>query len=164
MTAWSPIPKPEYDAIWDRFEAKFRFRPSVSDFPAIKEPVPSRTYSIAAAFSDSSPTGYLTEDIDDAALRVCSAIAAPAGRVIALDWQHECYYFDPSCYDGTQRIPFFPDGDYHIFLSEDKNDGWFGHPWEPTICVFGTRAVSILELGLPRLFTSPVRRDGHSSA
>ena len=160
VNAWSVIPKHECDPIWDRFYANFFFRPSISSFPAIIEPVPSVTYSIATAFASPGDPDHITDDLDDAALRVFSTIAEPSGRVIALDWQHDCYYFEPSLYDGRWVIPALPNGDYYIFVSDDMADGWFGHPWEQTICVFGRRAISSLELALPRLFTLPVRRDG----
>ena len=163
MSAWSVIPEHECDLIWDRFYASFSFRPSVSTFPGIMEPVPSVTYSIAAAFASPGDPDHITDDLDDVALRVFSGIAGPSGRVITLDWQHECYYFEPYRHDGRWVIPTFPDGDYYIFVSEDMADGWFGHPWEQTICVFGHRAISSLELGLPKLFSSPVRRDGQSA-
>lgn len=163
VSAWSLIPENQLDLIWERFSNRFRFRPSVSSFPGITEPVPSVTYSVAGAFASLEDAHPITDDLDDAALRVSSTMAGPSGRVIALDWQHECYYFEPSRHDGRWRIPALPYGEYSIFISEDMADGWFGHPWEETICVFGHRATSSLELSLPRLFNSPVRRDGQST-
>ncbi len=38
----------------------------------------------------------------------------------------------------------FPDGDYHIVLTEDMTIGTFGHPWEQTLCVFGAALVDTL--------------------
>ncbi len=162
MSAWRTIPEDEFNSIWDRFYSTFSFRPSVTSFPGISEPAPSVTYSIATAFASPGDPDQITDDLDDAALRVLSAIAEPLGRVIALDWQHECFYFEPSHYDGRWEISTFPNGDYYIFISEDLTDGWFGHPWEQTICVFGKRAISSLELGLPRLFSAPVRQQTHN--
>ena len=161
MSSWSVIPEHECDPIWDRFYSDFVFSPSVSSFPGIREPVPSVTFSISSAFASPGDPEHITDDLDDVALRVLTSIASPTGRVIALDWQHECFYFSPNHHDGNWMIPTFPNGDYYIFLSEDMTQGWFGHPWEQTICVFGHRAISSLELGLPMLFASPVRRDGH---
>ena len=162
MTSWASIPSQEEDAIWKRFYSRYDFRPSVSAFPAINEPTHSLTFSISAAFASPVDAEQLTHDLDDAALRVFSSLVGSNGRIIALDWQHECYYFKPLLFDGGWAIPTFPNGDYCIFLSEDMNDGWFGHPWEETICVFGQRAIANLESKRPRLFSSPIRRNGRS--
>lgn len=64
----------------------------------------------------------------------------------------------PPLHNGHWEVPPFPDGDYYIFLSEDFRDGWFGHPWEQTVCIFGQRAVSSLGMGLPKLFINPIRQ------
>ncbi|MFJ6460342.1 DUF2716 domain-containing protein [Streptomyces sp. NPDC091387] len=44
----------EYRRVWDRFYDEFTFRPSTSSFkwPAIKEPVASVTWSLAALDDD----------------------------------------------------------------------------------------------------------------
>ncbi len=52
MPAWTTLSEPEYKAVWDRFESEFRFRPSVSAFPGIDEPTPSRTYALAGEWTD----------------------------------------------------------------------------------------------------------------
>lgn len=162
MTAWTSIPNQEEDAIWKKFDSRYDFRPNVSEFPGINEPTPSLTFSIAAAFASPVDAEQLTRDLDDVALRVFSFLAGPDGRIIALDWQHECFYFKPSLFDGGWAIPALPNGDYSIFLSEDINDGWFGHPWEETICVFGHRAVASIDSNRPLLFSPILRRNGRS--
>ncbi|RYD34919.1 MAG: DUF2716 domain-containing protein [Verrucomicrobiaceae bacterium] len=158
MSAWTIIPDQELDSIWDRFYNDFDFRPSMGTFPGIREPVPSVTYCLDSVYGTPEHHARMMEGFDDAALRICSAICQPSGRVLALDWQHPCYYFAPALHKGHWEVPPFPDGDYYIFLSEDFRDGWFGHPWEQTVCIFGQRALSSLETGLPMLFTKPVRQ------
>jgi len=160
MSAWKLIPPRDNDLLWDRFEASFAFRPSTSIFPGITEPVPSVTCSIGFAYASPPDFGQLNEKLEDAALRLFDALAETTGRVIALDWQHDCYYFHPSRHDGLWHVPPLPNGDYSIFLSDDMTDGWFAHPWELTICVFGRRAVAALESALPMGFPAPVRKDG----
>ena len=72
-------------------------------------------------------------------------------EMYALDWQHDCFIFKP-----TENIPFgyqyydlerdcsvyfptyFPDGDYHFFISKDWSVGLFGHPWRNELIVTGS--------------------------
>ena len=42
------------------------------------------------------------------------------------------------------RIPVLPDGEYSIFLPSDQSWGWFAHPWEQTIRVFGEPLLAVL--------------------
>ncbi len=70
--------------------------------------------------------------------------------VYVLDWHHECYmvnliYFDAfkedleSKYNGYTS--FIPDGDYYIFISKDLENIWFGHPWEKTVTIIGSKLI-----------------------
>ena len=155
MNAWIELAEHEYKNVWDRFYNEFQFRPSVrsSEWPGIREPRPSITYSIAnwADFAD---------PLDPQALVVFRNVVAADTRLYALDWQHTSYWFFPHC---AGREPFsisvFPDGDYHIFLAEDFSFGFFGHPWEETVCVFGQRLLSAMEQHQPQLFTRVLRRN-----
>lgn len=156
-----PIPDAKRNSIWERFYAQFHFAPSSHTFPSIREPSPSVSYSIAEAFDGRPRNGVeVMPRFYETALRVCEAIAGPAGQLIALDWQHVCYYFDPSVHKEEWEISPLPNGDYYIFLSTDLADGWFGHPWEKSICVFGRRALRAVEQDPPWLFRAPIRRDG----
>lgn len=78
---------------------------------------------------------------------LCRIVSA---EMYALDWQHDCFIFDPK-----EKIPFeyqyydlardcavyfptyFPDGDYHFFVSTDWTAGLFGHPWRNELIVTG---------------------------
>jgi hypothetical protein len=81
-----------------------------------------------------------------------------------LDWQHTCFWFFPHRSGGEQfERSVFPDGDYHIFLAQDFSFGFFGHPWEETVCAFGERLLQAMEQHRPQLFTSVLRRDGYGA-
>ena len=72
-------------------------------------------------------------------------------EMYALDWQHDCFIFNPK-----ENIPFgyqyydlerdcsvyfptyYPDGDYHFFISKNWTIGLFGHPWRNELIVTGT--------------------------
>ena len=159
MNAWIELSEDEYKDVWDRFYSGFGFRPSVhaASWPGIREPRPSVTYSIAD--SDS-----IVADLDAQALMVFRSLVAPDARIYALDWQHTSFWFFPHRASPEPfRISVFPDGDYSIFLAEDFSFGFFGHPWEETVCVFGERLLTAMEQHQPQLFTHVLRRDGHAA-
>ncbi|GAA1858684.1 DUF2716 domain-containing protein [Asanoa iriomotensis] len=147
-------------AVWDRFYAEFAFRPRVREFPAIKEPAPSVTWSLASV--DDSAVDRLAEVVHEAL-----ATLAGSGSVLALDWQHPCYRVwpsrigpdtvDPPASPGWPLSPY-PDGDYFIYLAEDFRFGTFGHPWELSLCVFGAELLRLTEVDLHELLGDPMRR------
>ena len=53
----------------------------------------------------------------------------------------------------------YPDIDYAICLSADLKTGTFGHPWEQTICVFGSELIKIVEPMLAESGFSVLRRN-----
>lgn len=162
MTAWVELNEAEHNAIWDRFEDVFDFRPSVSakSWPGIKEPVPSRTYSITDMWDREHEEKVAARFI--AAFRGC---LTKTERLYVLDWQHPCYSLDPrqlptSTEPGLWPIPIIPNGDYSIFLAPDFRFGTFGHPWEETLCIFGRSLLDALARDIPTILTRPVRVDG----
>ena len=159
MKAWLELPDDEYDKIWERFYSEFKFNPSVypKNFPGIREPSPSITYSVADA-------SKFINDLDAQMLAVLRRIIAPEARLYVLDWQHACFWFYPHV-AGSEAFErsVFPDGDYHIFLAEDFSLGIFGHPWEQTVCVFGERLIEVMEQHRPRLFSQVLRRNGQAA-
>jgi hypothetical protein len=165
--AWEILTEAEMDTAWDRFYAEFNFRPSVhpQDWPGIKEPTPSTTYSISSFYRAMSNPRVLENDLNVKTLEALQKCVEPERRLYALDWQHNCYWLYPHrTFDahrsGAWKVPVLPNGDYYIFLAEDFSFGLFGHPWEQTICVFGQVLLDALAQDMPLLFAKPIRKDG----
>jgi uncharacterized protein DUF2716 len=165
--AWLELQEKEYDVVWDRFYDQFSFRPSTKpeDWPGIREPMPSVTYSIAGIYGDPIRFLALLQDLNLNALRAFREVLRPDQRLYALEWQSTSYWFFPHQEFSAEiaeswLIPPLPNGDYYIFLEQDFGFGWFGHPWEKTICVFGEPLLSSVERFRPRIFAKAVRRDG----
>jgi hypothetical protein len=166
LSAWRELEPQEYAAVWDRFFEKFQFNPRTP--LGIIEPAASVTFDIRHVY-DRGAEAYesLTADLE-AKLRDAFRRCVDAGETMyALDWQHECYLFDPHREvdvesDDAWPIPALPDGDYHIFLSRNLESGIFGHPWEYTMCVFGRSLIDALESNPPELFTKAVRVAGRA--
>ena len=94
--------------------------------------------------------GYNHENLDvleDLAQSIFRSITNETDKMMALDWQHECFYFfphrkiprDPQYHEWP--VPVLPNGDYAIFITEDFQNMWFGHPWEESITVVGEEIV-----------------------
>jgi hypothetical protein len=144
----------DYERYWTPFDARFHFRPGMdpATWPAIEEPPGSVTVDLTPVFANDSAGFAKDEDrINDLVLDAFVELFPEDTRLVALNWQHPCYWFWPHRQRGlgeTWRIPPFPNGDYFIFLTEDMSQGTFGHPWEQSLCIFGGRLVASLA---PRL-------------
>ncbi|MGK5632277.1 DUF2716 domain-containing protein [Streptomyces sp. URMC 123] len=154
----------EYRRVWDRFHEVFDFQPSTSSlqWPAIKEPVASVTWSLSALDDD---PGYERLDRLVAVVQQgLSSCVGPAGRLFALDWQHTSYRFAPREVGGPGQPAWplspYPDGDYYIFLAEDFRFGSFGHPWEESLCLFGEELLDAASTEVDRVLGQPLRRSG----
>ena len=155
----------EEHATWDRFDAKFRFRPSTKYWPGIKEPEASVTYDISHVYGAPERYDRLTLDLSHKLVSALRGCVADGDVVHVLDWQHPCYRFNPHApfaFDSEDDwpIPALPNGDYYIFLDPDLRFGIFGHPWEKTMCVFGRTLVRAFGAEPPLLFDRPKRVGG----
>ncbi|MFI5490500.1 DUF2716 domain-containing protein [Micromonospora echinaurantiaca] len=152
--------------VWDRFDALFDFRPSMHRYPAITEPTPSVTWSLNGLEDD---PGYARLDRLVEVIHTGFTALAGAGSILRLDWQHPSYRvwpslvgpenIDPPGQPGWPVSPY-PDGDYYIYLAEDFRFGTFGHPWEPSLCVFGGDLLDLVEVDLHDILGKVMRRDG----
>jgi hypothetical protein len=153
--AWVELSKPEYAEVWEKFYDRFQFAPSTTKFPGILEPIPSVTYFLGYDLWPESDVDHSYNNM----LKAFQTVLPSDGRMYALDWQPTCYRFHPYHFDGMWRVGL-PDGDYAIFLAEDFSLGFFRHPWEATICIFGEPLLEAFQKYPPRLFEKVVRKDG----
>ena len=142
MTNFRRLNQEDYDKVWDKFYDLFHFKPSINHFPAITTDRPQLKFDITSCFSQDFPL----DKLEEYAIRLFISVSKPGDRLYALDWQHECYDFDPREQMDKDEfnewtVPILPNGDYYIFLTKDFNNVWFGHPWEQTITLVGTDIV-----------------------
>ncbi len=160
---------------WDRFDERFGFRPSMNAFPAITEPIPSLTWNLDALRDDPGDRklDHLVRAVQDG-LATCTP---PGTALLILEWQHTDYRLRPDLpasdmflpdalggnfRPGWPRSPY-PDGDYPIYLAEDLNFGTFGHPWEHSLCVFGTDLLNEVAADMNQLLLTVLRRNGKAA-
>ncbi len=82
----------------------------------------------------------------------------------ALDWKSDCFLFNPNeriptgfeFYDDSRNCnvyfpEYYPDGDYHFFVSKDWALGLYGHPWRKELIVTGEELILAIEKNLTEL-------------
>ncbi|WRM39892.1 DUF2716 domain-containing protein [Bacillus velezensis] len=70
--------------------------------------------------------------------------------IYALDWQHECYLFNPHApidkdEFGEWLVSVIPNGDYCFFIHQDFQWGLLGDPRQQTITVFGSPLIRAIK-------------------
>ena len=157
---WIPLNEIEYAYVWEKFNKHLKFNPSINkkDWPSFKEPKPFITYDISPAFRFPN----MINDFDKNVIKALQECISDGEYIYALDWQHECYWYNPylesPCNNfGDQPIPFFPNGDYYCFLQKDFEWGLLGHPWEQTICIFGNQLINATTNHKPQMFDKILR-------
>ncbi|CAL9330257.1 DUF2716 domain-containing protein [Streptomyces sp. enrichment culture] len=168
------LPEAEYRSVWDRFYTEFAFSPSVNpaEWPAVKEPVDSVTWSLASLDEDPNYrrldrfVAVVEQGLTAVVEQGLTACVEPQARLFALDWQHISYSFAPHRVGGQGQAPWplspYPDGDYYIYLSEDFRLGSFGHPWESSVCLFGQELLDTVATEIDDILGPPMRRAGRS--
>jgi len=158
--AWTRLEEPEYNTIWDAFYKRFEFTPTGGrPLRAIRDPAPSVTFDIRGI------SEAVAADVETSARRAFIADFGSDVEVLVLDWQHDAFRVRPGQEapvaigaDGFPLVPpVLPDGDYYIHATPDLENGTFGHPWEPSLCVFGTKLT--LSLGSELRAVLPVLRE-----
>lgn len=147
---WSYLPRDEEDRAWELFIERFEsFRPSThpTAWPAVVDPTPSVTFDLSVP--EGSPGMWSAQfDAINAEAQRCFVSSFDDPDWIVLDWQHPGYRFDAAVhaetFDTEWPVTVYPNGDYYIFARPDFSTGTFGHPWEQTLCVFGTELVGTL--------------------
>jgi hypothetical protein len=140
--AWTRLQEPEYSSVWGAFDKQFEFTPTGGrPLQAIRDPTPSVTFDIRG-ISDA-----VAAEVEASARRAFISDFGSDIEVLVLDWQHEAFRVRPGQEapaavgaDGYPLVPsVLPDGDYYIHTTIDLENGTFGHPWEPSLCVFGPK-------------------------
>lgn len=148
---WVLLPDDEYNKVWDRIYADFRFSPSiVNNHPAFLFSMPVDVYDI------SQSNLYQGNEQSNMTMKaIFIGCMNDDDFMYALDWQHSCYRYNPRIlvakenptfiYDkryfgggyNAYFPEFYPNGDYYFFISKSFSWGYLTHPWLKKAWVFG---------------------------
>jgi hypothetical protein len=153
---WREMSHGQTDEAWTRFGERFGY-PAGGPF---RTPTPAATWDIAPvylrgqAFRDRAEAELTATAL--AALKECTV---PGEEVLALDWNHPCYFFDPHAASAAGPdpwpVPVLPDGDHYIFLAPDHRFGIVGNCVDMTVCVFGADLLAAFAAAPPAAFAWP---------
>lgn len=135
----------------------------ISKFPSFQVPHPFITYDISEFFGESIDLDAY-DNLEEKALNAFKESILDDEYILALDWQHECYWVNPHLeLDRDEweewNIPIFPNGDYSFFIQKEFKFGYLGHPWERTITIFGTEFINAFNKHKPRRFRKVLRQE-----
>lgn len=144
--------------IWDKLYNEYYFFPSteISEKSWINLPNISKKYQLNSYWTE-----YQEKIINEIFEMIIDS------DMYALDWQHDCFIFNPqenipygfSYFDEKRDVnvfypTYYPDGDYHFFISIDWHYGLFGHPWRKEIYVMGKELIEQFDLRMEELSLS----------
>ncbi|MBP0987845.1 MAG: DUF2716 domain-containing protein [Oscillospiraceae bacterium] len=150
------LDKQQYDKIWDRVYSEFGFRRAEAEWLCL--PLPQKRYHLSGIWTAAQE-------------QLVNSIFIGLGfrQMYALDWQHDCFVYTPeeqispddSYYDAARECnvyfpSYYPDGDFHFFLTQDFRYGLFGHPWRAEIIVMGDALIEAFENQKAQLLLSDV--------
>ena len=138
------------DTLWEKIYREYQFVPKYEKkpYPWIRLPMPCRAFSL--------PHKIWNEDQETMVNSFFVQLGISTLNV--LDWQHDCFSFNPVDYGRLVRYyydvdrncnvyfpSFFPNGDYHFFVDPEGKYAVYGHPWIGEIVVCGQELINCFE-------------------
>src|SRR5438132_991579 len=93
MENWRPLDRIENKSVWNFVYEFLQFDSEAAKPNKVKLPIPNRCYDISKYYNGGFDEN-LYEDLHDVLRKTFETIAL-GKRMYALDWQHDCYSFDP---------------------------------------------------------------------
>jgi hypothetical protein len=150
---WQEIPRAEEPAISAAWVAHLE-----PENGAVRVPRPYRCWRHVAVTELGEQAEAVEADFTLKLLAAFRRCTRPGERLLAMDWQHSCYYFDPSAGITTARreewaMPILPDGDSYNFVAPDFRfgslTGWHRN-W--SVKLFGADLLTAFASDLPERF------------
>jgi hypothetical protein len=154
---WREMSHGQMDEAWSRYGATFGY-PERGVFTT---PMPSVTWDISPIYLRAKEDFERLEgDLTLKALAALKECTRTGQELLALDWNHPCYFFDPhggvsDASPSSWAVPVLPNGDHYLFLAQDFKFGIIGNCVDMTICVFGPELQEAFAADPPLIFNKP---------
>jgi Protein of unknown function (DUF2716) len=154
---WREMSHGQMDEAWKEYEERTGQRKQ----GGFTTPAPSVTWDISPIYLRGKDyLERLESDLTLKALQALMQCTRPGEELLALDWQHPCYFFDPHAGVSDARpsswaVPVLPNGDHYLFLAQDYRFGIIGNCVDMTVCVFGQELLDAFAVAPPLIFNKP---------
>ncbi len=91
---WHCLSEEETGHLWRRVNRAVKWKP-YSAFASIKPPKPFQVFNVSQGFNDEKGNISFLEDAEMQILKAFQSCTLEQEFMYALDWQHECYLFNP---------------------------------------------------------------------
>ncbi len=149
--SWKVLSQAEDCALEAEVRAHFPMR--VNSVP----PEPNVVWDVSSIYANKETFAELEVDLNMNAILALRECTAPGESIVAVDWQHPWYRFEPHAVPLTGdpyewAVPVLPDGDVSLFFPSDFRFGIVGRP-HSTICIYGKELLDAFERNRPLLFS-----------
>jgi Protein of unknown function (DUF2716) len=148
MSNWKLLIEPEFELAWNFVYKELSFKPNAKDEQLIMPKKPYKKYEIGSLYNEGFSEEFysgLHNSVSECFRKISNGV-----RMYALNWQHDCYSFDP--YLSFEKdefdewlIPVFPNGDYIFFLTTDLANGIFADGITMTLYFFGAEMLNAFD-------------------
>jgi hypothetical protein len=145
----------QYNSLWDFVYDKLLFEPYAKPHCIVTLPQPYKWFD-TSKFMEAGYSDNLYNELHEITQLWFQTIC-DGKRMYALDWQHQCYTFDPylpfetgQLYD-KWPIPVFPNGDYYFFLTHDLKNGIFCDGLHFELAIWGEKIINAQKLKAPTI-------------
>ncbi|MFL5730485.1 MAG: DUF2716 domain-containing protein [Cytophagaceae bacterium] len=154
MKNWGILSQQDYSKAWDFINNELSFKPNSNGEGLIKLPSPNKKYDIHNFYNENF-SEELYNNLHNYILGYFKQLSK-GNRLLALDWQHDCFSFDPHLPFEKDEfdewlIPAFPNGDYLFFLTKDFKNGIFADGINLSISFFGDDLINIIQHEKPEI-------------
>ncbi|MHC6145323.1 DUF2716 domain-containing protein [Bacillus velezensis] len=91
---WHCLSEEETERLWRRVNRAVKWKPG-SIFASIKPPKPFQIFDVSQGFNNEKGRIGFQEDAEVQLLKAFQSCTLKHEFMYALDWQHECYLFNP---------------------------------------------------------------------
>jgi Protein of unknown function (DUF2716) len=161
MKNWKILSDVIKEKTWSYIYDVLGFHPNCFETKLNNIPFPNRCFNIKEVFESSAFKSSYDEFHQFAVY--CFQAIAPNNVIYAMDWQHDCYSFNPYLpfeknefykrYENEWPIPFFPEADHYFFMTVDCLNGFFIDGINFNIYIWGEHLMEVInKTNLPQYF------------